>query len=342
MGYTFRGNYIRLIVHVVFIFCFLFALKPSNTTLLNLYRIYKQDSFNKNPVWYVVMPMPQTLFTNTQGFFTEFLAVVGALVYAEKQNACGVIVDFTSDGVYSRNYGDNWWNYYFNSTLTLRNCIIPKDSSDGDTLRFDGFIPMFASFQSFIEGPNQKYRPYPLSFRTSPIKVAAMVKKFIKFTTDGLEIYNHVHAFLDKFQGYKIGLHFRGTDKKNVYPYSSPSFTTYTTIIDEIIRKEKKATIFVATDDSSFLEYIQQTYPEQVHSLITDIRLGKIPLHKNKYLDPKFKGDSAISDMLLLAGCNYIIKNRSSLSDVAIAFSNANFTMILSDDEVSHFSGSPK
>jgi len=329
----------RVFGFLLFLLMMLLWLKQLDPiTLLDMYYIYKRGISSKSEnKWFVIVPMPNTYVSLQQGFFTEFLAVIGALVYAESQGACGVVVDFTEDSFYTRQHKDNWWGYYFNPIIPLRNC--PLSFSNQDVVRFDGVIPSLVSFQAFIEGPNQKFRPYPLSYRTSPNRVGALVKKYIQFSPGGQTINSAVDLFLAQAGGsYKIGVHFRGTDKRGLYPYVSPSFAVFKRSIDNVIRQHPLYCIFIATDDVSFLTYMTEAYPTgTVKSLIADIRQGVMPMHKDVFISPEVKGDTAITDMLLLSKCNYIIKNRSSLSDVSIAFSSANYTMILGDTEIESF-----
>ena len=87
------------------------------------------------------------------------------------------------------------------------------------------------------------------------------MKKYIQFSPGGQTINSAVDLFLAQAGGsYKIGVHFRGTDKRGLYPYVSPSFAVFKRYIDNVITQHPLYCIFIATDDVSFLTFMTELY----------------------------------------------------------------------------------
>ena len=77
-------------------------------------------------VVYAMQDIP-LLHLYKQGFFSEFQAVLGALVYAQQNAAAGVRVQFSSD-MYSAAKGDNFWASLFNPRMIVHPSL--KDPED--------------------------------------------------------------------------------------------------------------------------------------------------------------------------------------------------------------------
>lgn len=52
--------------------------------------------------------------------FADFLAVIGALIYAERHNAAGVRVVFTTPFYVDENRGSNYWAYFFEPLMLMK------------------------------------------------------------------------------------------------------------------------------------------------------------------------------------------------------------------------------
>jgi len=145
-----------------------------------------------------------------------------------------------------------------------------------------------------------------------------------------------------------IGVHYRGLDKIDAYPYRLAPPDLFRVAISEVIEvyKPAKYLIFVATDTADFIQFAKAHWGEdKVVALDTprialrDVEYQRngipIPIHKSDKIPKYVKAESAILDMLLLASCNYIVKNRSSLSDTSLAMSPSilNYTFILGADD---------
>jgi hypothetical protein len=73
-------------------------------------------------------------------------------------------------------------------------------------------------------------------------------------------------------------------------------------------------------------------WPESPRMSVLDSEANEGGTHKSDKFTPYQKAESAIIDCLLLAKSSYLIKNKSSLSDVSLGFNpTINWTQIISD-----------
>ena len=102
----------------------------------------------------------------------------------------------------------------------------------------------------------------------------------------------------------------------------------------------------MATDELEVTGWLQQRFPRlKIFFLDNAPRLSSADsvateggTHKSARFSPELKAESGVLDCLLLASTDYIIKNRSSLSEVALELGTQRFfTFILADDLVYRF-----
>lgn len=128
-----------------------------------------------------------------------------------------------------------------------------------------------------------------------------------------------------------------------LYPYQSPSYALFKAYIHRVLARfaPDSYKLFVATDETEFIEWATATFPGKVLSYEDSPRLSaRDPLatkggtHKSRCFSNFQKGESAVLDCLLLAACSYLIKNRSSFSDISLAFNpKLPWTMIVGPDD---------
>lgn len=274
-----------------------------------------------------------------QGMFSEFFSVLGALVYAGKNQAAGVWVKFQSDLYADPQQGDNWWSYFFEPRMILRHDIqTPPEIHFNRRICRYGPFGWNLSWSSEILPGYPASRPYPIDSKEVMKKVGDLVKRHIRVRPYLLE---RVEAIRSECMGdaFVIGIHYRGTDKKLLYPYESPSYDLFDEYIGRVIKRYAvgEFKLFIATDEMEFMEWARTRYKDRVccyeespRLSRTDPSASKGGTHKSKAFSNHLKGESAVMDCLLLSRCNYIIKNRSSLSDISLAFNPfLDWTMIL-------------
>lgn len=279
------------------------------------------------------------LLSKKQGLFSEFFSVLGALYYAEQHEASGVYVNFQSDIYLDPQRGDNWWAYFFEPKMMVRG-----DNGNPQKIHFNRHISRFGPFTWNLSWDRviiPKYSPscpYPMNASDEMKKVSDLVGRHItvkSYILEKVEVFRS--AYMD--DAFVIGIHYRGTDKKLLYPYESPPYSLFDEYVGRVLRRYNQDLykIFVATDETEFIEWMEAHHPGKVVYWETSPRLSSRDTlatrggtHKSKTFSNFLKGESAVIDCLLLSRCNYIIKNRSSLSDAALAFNpSICWTMIL-------------
>lgn len=279
-----------------------------------------------------------------QGLFSEFFAVLGALRYAEQHHAAGVRVEFTS-----RLYRDpardaNWWGYFFEPLMWLGEPAPGVRETRCNGWHRFGPHAWNESWTALSIPGNTALRPYPIDAEAEVREVTRLTARHIRVRpewTDRADAFLSEHAQPSDFL---IGVHYRGTDKVNVFPYRSPDYRVYAEQIDRVLARHRPQSwrLFVATDETEFADWAAARYGDRVISLADAPRLSardpggrKNGTHKDLSLSGAVKGGTAVLDCLLLSRCHHLVKNRSSLSDISLAFNAAlPWTFILDDSLV--------
>jgi hypothetical protein len=110
-----------------------------------------------------------------------------------------------------------------------------------------------------------------------------------------------------------LGLHYRGTDKSLEADQTNPvSHNDMLTLTNDYLRTHPEIdTLFIATDESSLVEKMEESFLDKLV-----LNTGEVTLfwdNSNEPANPK-KGDHAMLDCLLLSRCHSLIKCQSALS----------------------------
>ncbi len=231
------------------------------------------------------------------GFFSVFNTVLGALeFYENSDDADGFIVDFEKSGFfYDPNFGENWWEYYFEP--------IKLGTPNINEIIFKEYKKITFSFSAQLKMSRE--RSYEL------------INNYIKLKP---HIQNKLDAFVkEHFEGETvIGLHYRGTDK--ILEAPKINYELVGKLLSKEIENDNSIKIFVATDEDSFLQYMYKKFPGRIIALDAIRSKNDIPVHKIMTESPYQKGEDALLDCLLLSKCSKIYKTASNLSDVSIKF----------------------
>lgn len=284
--------------------------------------------------------------TKVQGLFSEFFAVLGALRYAERHGAAGVRVWFDSEVYRDERRGPNWWAHFFSDAMPF--VAGAEGAPEVHCRGWHRYGPCAwnESWTSQIIPGNTNLRPYPLDSAADLAEAARLTGRHIRVhaaVQTEVGDFRAAHLMPGEFV---IGLHFRGTDKVLAYPYRSPSFTAYADQVERVLAAYRPARhrIFVATDQTEFAEWARATFGDRMFLQESAPRISladtlgrRHGTHKHPQIPSHLKGPAAVQKCLLLSRCDYLIKNRSSLSDAALAFNpRLPWTFILDDGEVYH------
>lgn len=284
--------------------------------------------------------------SKVQGLFAEFFSVLGALHYAERHGAVAVRPHFDSSLYLDPARGPNWWEYFFTGPLVLD----PARPSRGEVhcrgLHRYGPGCWNDNWSQRIFPRSSYLRPYPIDSAAELREAARLTQRYVRIAP---ALAAQVDALWRRHVApgeFVIGLHLRGTDKVESYPHRSPAFAVYLDHLARVLAAHGLARhkIFVATDQMDYAAAARAALGDRCFLLDDTPRLAAadpvaraLGTHKHPGFGPGAKGTSALLDCLLLARCDYLIKNRSALSDAALAFNpRLPWTFILDDGEVYH------
>jgi len=112
-----------------------------------------------------------------------------------------------------------------------------------------------------------------------------------------------------------LGLHYRGTDKNQSQVETNPVTPEDFLALagDFVATHPDLKTLYVATDENSFLERVRAQHPS-----LRIVDSGAACHHKDGVVENNLaKGDHALLDCLLLSRCRYLVKCQSALSGFA-------------------------
>lgn len=229
------------------------------------------------------------------GMFSIFMNTVAGIANFERGNILGFEVNLGYNGLYyDPSMGPNWWNYYC-EPLCLG--IFSYDTARRvDTLA--------KGFQITV---------WNVEIEFSRQEVNRIIQTYIRYKP---HIKQKLNDYISQnFNGYfVIGVHYRGTDKikeAKILPYGE---------VVESVQMEfekyanRKVKIFVATDESDFLDAMKDAFPGYVCCLEEAIRSQNgAAVHYNND-SPYQQGEEALLDSLILSNTNLLIRTSSNLS----------------------------
>lgn len=115
--------------------------------------------------------------------------------------------------------------------------------------------------------------------------------------------------------GRALGLHYRGTDKNTDPTHTNPvSRADFLRLAEDFVRTRTDIdTLFVATDEFSFVEEVGRRFPG-----LRVVNTGEVATWNDKgNAGALQKGDHAVLDCLLLSRCRHLLKCQSALSAFA-------------------------
>lgn len=248
------------------------------------------------------------------GMFAFANQILGQLYIYESKKPVeidGLLVNCGTFGLYyDADYGPNWWNYYFEPL-----CLGNVERADETPLSKEHY------FQAF-----KKRR------ELTRVQAAELVKKYIHVKE---LIHAKVQLFATRyFKGlFTIGIHYRGTDKQLEAP--RVCYKQVFDLIEEHLPSDREWQLFVATDESCFLEAIQNQFPGRVIFCDAERSKGDIGVHFLKGGGYK-KGEEALIDALLLSKCDILIRTSSNLSLWSTYFNPHLQTVLLNSNFKSH------
>lgn len=146
-----------------------------------------------------------------------------------------------------------------------------------------------------------------------------MLKKYIKLQPDVLdEIDSFYRANIIKRSA--IAVHIRGSDKIREVTHLYELNKRYPIEIDNYLKANPSARIFIMTDCSDILAEYKKLYGDIViHTDCKRVSENDMGVHYQDYSDKKRKGSEVIKDTWLAARCDYFVGNGHSNVSRAIS-----------------------
>lgn len=243
------------------------------------------------------------------GFFGQLTWCLGLLHYCDRQ---GFIPDIhlTGDAYLDKTKGHNWLEYYFDVFKPL-----PVDELARRvryTTDMSRYGPPFLTMMSLHDG-------------------AGMVNKYLRRKPYIDKIVDDFWGTLD-IDGPVVGVHFRGTDKREEAPRVSWEYCLET-LKNYLQEHSDFKAVFVASDEQAFVEFMKSS-ADQIPVYCHDDHYRSSdgddqPIHHKAIGEGGYeKGEDALVNALLLSKCSTLIRTTSFLSSWASIF-NPKLNVIL-------------
>lgn len=247
------------------------------------------------------------------GMFAVFSSVVGALNVYESGDYAGLHIDLNSGRYLDPTLGNNWWEYFFEPI---------KLGDEKNAYKY------FFTLDDYLGILTQSALP-PIA------RAHELIQKYIHVKP---EIQVEVDAFCNQYTNnyFTIGVHHRGTDKFlewPLIPYENTLQVIYQVINVLPPEMQSSAKVFVATDETAFIDFLMERIPERLVFNNFSRSSDGTPLHEyntqffsKKYLMTK----EPLLDCLMLSKCHFLIRPMSScLSSVSKWFNPSIYSIDL-------------
>lgn len=276
------------------------------------------------------------------GFFAYFIFALNQLRYCERHNFFPVVYFGEKSGpgdnaYFDQQHGANMWDYYFEPVAGLSYADVQgmvNDPQSGlcqsDLMELTSedlwYLHLFdpASIYGYTYGRYRHKQEYDADwYEAQRFKARDCVEKYVRIKEPIRRI---VEEFYDANMVGRtvLGVHMRGTDKgvavasSNVQRIVGPD--AYIEEIDRYLSDHPRCRIFLATDQTQFLEMMTQRYGDRL--LYRDAKRSSTALNPFQVRDGEGyrKGEEALVDCLLLSKCDFLLKCTSHLSETAMYF----------------------
>jgi len=202
----------------------------------------------------------------TQGMFSEFQSVLGAIIYGIQNNAAAVKIIFDNPMYLSVNNTEkNYWSEYFTESTLILNPA-QYEPSTTEQVHFNGYLSRFGqlgSFSPILTGKRLNTQPYPMEpLLYSRTHTNQLIQRYIHIKPHLLDQINEFESKYFNPKQFKVGIHYRGTDKKADQKDQNPDFIVFAHYVAELKRyyRFNEFQIFIATDEQLFLDWAAETW----------------------------------------------------------------------------------
>lgn len=257
----------------------------------------------------------------TRGFFSNYLFVLGHMIYASKKHMIPV-VDMEH---YKTLYNEetlccgtmNAWEYYFVPMCSLEQAYNSGCAYLGDRY-YSEYLPRYIG-------------------RLAWWPSAKDAKKFLRYIEQYMQVKPEIVEMVDRIIVEKqldagvLGVHIRGTDMKNStgHPHP-PTIAEYTRHIETFIKKYDVKKILLCSDEADIIQEFSRKYGDMI--VTTDSYRstdGATAVHTSgSYVRENHRyllGLEVLVDALLLSRCDYLISGKSNVPLAAILMNGGKY-----------------
>lgn len=232
------------------------------------------------------------------GFFAQLNWCLGIFAHCQRYGLRPYVI--LSSPFYTQSKGDNWFEYFFDNLL-LR---------DEDRRNIEQGLIRISRIDEIEQLGLPDY--------SSQMSLESANRLFNQYVAIKCEIQCYIDSFVARNFRYKrlLGIHYRGTDKKNeADPVSVQAFIN---AVNSYLETDSRIdSLFVSSDEDSFIEAIRKEFswlPVTTHDDKERSRNGKAIHTQPNFGDNYVKGKEALVNCLLLSKCNVLIRTASFLS----------------------------
>lgn len=233
------------------------------------------------------------------GLFAQLNQCLRIFAHCERHGLKPIIL--LSSPFYVKAKGENWLEYFFESRKLDEN---DRKLVENGSVKF-----------SHVSDVDQLGLPANFALRMTLEYANHLLWSYVSIKS---ELMDYVDSFAERQFSNRtvLGIHYRGTDKKSE---AKPVTWEYvaTTISNYIAANPHVDSLFVASDEADFIEWIKREF-KHMNVLSHDDTLRSrngIAIHVQPALgDNYIKGKEALVNSLLLAKCDALIRTSSFLS----------------------------
>ncbi len=284
-------------------------------------KIVNNTELNADKTFYIIRRTVQA------GFFSNFLFILGHMIYADKKGYIPVVDMKNYITLYNEenaiNGTMNAWEYYYEQEFDLEEVYKSKNVILSDDLYLSQYVPSYVGKYAFCI--DKQYIS----------NINSYINKYICMKPNVYEFYSQLREEMNN--RCVLGVHIRGTDMNVCQDHPQPlGVETFIENIKHFIKYNHVDKILLCTDE----QYIESVVNEEFGDLVicsnsyrakegatSGIHLEKTienVRENHKYM----LGLEVLRDMMALSECDYLMCGKSNVPLVAMIYNNNNYKQI--------------
>ena len=270
----------------------------------------------------VIIPPPSPKFKSVcnvrkgAGLFSIFTCNhIGAIIYCKEHGINNIYINYKDVN-----------NKYTNKDMDVNNYLVSNSIKDNGR-NFNIFQQLHNliwknNYGNYLYGSYDNREKFPVTSSKSLLTIHNYIKDSFDFKP---KYYQITENFLNNYKEYYIiGVHYRGGDTIHHYPFVGQKPEWFITRLEQLTSNlQKPYKILVCTIDNEFIPAIESSqFKDDLIYFNNNIQVKGSQTSYANWENTNETGieraENVIMDCLLLSKCDYIIKNRSNISDVSL------------------------